>query len=78
MWKNNSRKALQFVYKYFFSTYKDLLAKGYHSMLYISRLRIIATEVYKALNEISPKYMEDMIKKVIVIIHYVHHLPNVI
>ncbi len=45
------------------STYKDLLAKGNHGMLYISRIRIIATEVYKALNELSPKYLQDMIDK---------------
>ncbi len=47
----------------FVSTYKDLLAKGNHSMLYISRIRIIATEVYIALNELSPKYLQDMIEK---------------
>ncbi len=32
-------------------------------MLYISRIRIIATVVYKALNELSPKYFQDMIEK---------------
>ncbi len=32
-------------------------------MLYISRIRIIATEVYKALHELSPKYLQDMIEK---------------
>ncbi len=32
-------------------------------MLYISRIRIIVTEVYKALIEISPKYLQDMIEK---------------
>ncbi len=32
-------------------------------MLYINRIRIIATEVYKALNELSPKYLQDMIEK---------------
>ncbi len=40
-----------------------MLAKCNHSMLYISRIRIIVTEVYKALNEISPKYLQDMIEK---------------
>ncbi len=46
-----------------FSTYKELLAKGNHSMSYISRIRIIATEIYKALNKISPKYLQDIIEK---------------
>ncbi len=32
-------------------------------MSYISRIRIIATEVYKALNELSPKHVQDMIEK---------------
>ncbi len=32
-------------------------------MLYISRIRIIAIQVYKALNELSPKYLQDMIEK---------------
>ncbi len=32
-------------------------------MLYISRIRNIATEVFKALNELSLKYLQDMIEK---------------
>ncbi len=32
-------------------------------MLYISRITIIATEVYKALNELSAKYLQEMINK---------------
>ncbi len=55
MFKNDGKNS-RFVYKEYVSTYKDLLATGNHSMLYISRIRIIATEVYKALNELSPKY----------------------
>ncbi len=43
-------RALRFVYKDCVSTYKELLAKGNLGMLYVSRIRIIATEVYKALN----------------------------
>ncbi len=61
--ENFQERALRFVYKDYVSTYKDLLAKCNHSMLYISRIRIIATEVYKALNELSPEYLQDMIKK---------------
>ncbi len=43
--ENIQERALRFVYKDYVSTYKELLAKGNHSMLYISRLRIIATEI---------------------------------
>ncbi len=35
-----------------------------HNMLYISRLRFITTYVYKTLNELSSKYLEDMIKNI--------------
>ncbi len=56
-------RASRFVYKDYVSTYKDLLIKGNHNMLYISRIRIIATEVYKALHELSPKYLQDMVEK---------------
>ncbi len=58
-----SERALKFVYKDYVSTYKELLAKGNHSMLYTSRIIIIATKVYKALNELSPKYLQDIIEK---------------
>ncbi len=53
--ENIQERALRFVYKDYASTYKELLSKGNHSMLYICRIRIIATEDYKALNELSPK-----------------------
>ncbi len=52
-WKIIQDGAFRFVYKDYVSTYKELLAKGNHSMLYISRIRIIAIEVYKVLNELS-------------------------
>ncbi len=41
---------------------KMLSATGNNSMLYISRLGFIAAYVYKALHEISPKYLQDMIE----------------
>ncbi len=61
--ENIQERAFRFVYKDYVSTYKELLAKGNHGMLYISRIRIIATEVYKALNELSPKYLQGIIEK---------------
>ncbi len=56
-------RALRFVYKGYVSTYKELLDKRNHSMLYISRIRIISTEVYIALNKLSPTYLQDIIEK---------------
>ncbi len=61
--EKSQERALRFVYKDYVSTYKELLAKGNHSMFYINRIRIIVTELYKALNELSPKYLQDMIEK---------------
>ncbi len=63
MEKKNQETALRFVYKDYVSTYKELMATSNHGMLYISRIGIIAIEVYKALNELSPKYLQDMIDK---------------
>ena len=53
-------RALRFVYRDFTSSYKQLLLKGDHQMLYISRLRTMAVEVYKALNGHSPDYIKEM------------------
>ncbi len=61
--ENIQESALRFIYKDHVSTYKELLTKGNHIMLYISRIRIIATEAYKAFNELSPKYLQDIIEK---------------
>ncbi len=40
-----------------------MLAKGIHSVLYISRLRIIATYVDEALNVIGLTYLKDILQK---------------
>ncbi len=61
--EKNQERALRVDYKDSVSTYKDLFAKGNHSMLYICRIRIIARVFYKALTELSPKYLRYMIEK---------------
>ena len=55
-------RALRFVYNDFTTSYKELLIKGDHQILYIGRLRTIALEVYKLLNGHSPEYISDLIK----------------
>ena len=55
-------RALRFVYSDFTSSYDDLLKKGNHQTLYLSRLRNIAIEVYKICNGYSPKYLCDLIE----------------
>ncbi len=55
------KRALRFAHNYFTSTYEELLAKGNHSTLYITRLRYIATEFYKSMNSLNPTYLLDMV-----------------
>ena len=56
-------RALRFVYSDFTSSYDALLKKGNHQMLYLNRLRNIATEVYKICNGYSPRYLSDLIER---------------
>ncbi len=46
------KRSLRFVYNDFTSSYEELLAKGNHSTLYITRLRYMATEFYKFENSV--------------------------
>ena len=54
-------RALRFVYSDFTSTYDQLLKKGNHNMLYIHRLKMMAVEVFKSINNLNPKYIGDLI-----------------
>ncbi len=47
--ENVKKRALRFVYNDFTSSYEELLAKRNYSTLYITRLRYIATELYKCI-----------------------------
>ena len=53
-------RGLRFVYNDFISTYQVLLTKSGKSLLYITRLRSIAAEVYKLTNNIGPTMMNDV------------------
>ncbi len=54
------KRALRFVLQDFTSSYSELLQKANMPTLYLSRLRQIATEVYKAMNNIGPDYVKDI------------------
>ena len=56
-------RALKFVYNDFNSSYKDLLDRINMPTLYIGRIKQIATEVFKCLNNISPKYIQELVSK---------------
>ncbi len=52
---------LRFEYNDFTTSDEELLAKGNHSTLYITRLRYMATEFYKCINSLNPTYLQDMV-----------------
>ncbi len=53
-------RSLCFIYRKFESDYKSLLNLDERSSLYMDRLRTIVTEVYKAINGMSPEFLQDL------------------
>ncbi len=59
-------RALRYVLSDFNDTYCNLLRRTSKSTLYLSRLRILAIEIFKVLNDMSSLYMKNVfIKKCI-------------
>ncbi len=59
-------RALRYVLCDFNDTYCNLLQRASKSTLYLSRLRILAIEIFKVINDMSPLYMKSLfIKKCI-------------
>ena len=55
-------RAQRFVHNDYTSEYTDILKKSNTTTLYVKRVRIIAQEVYKALNDLSPKYTQELVR----------------
>ncbi len=53
-------RTLCFIYRKFETDYKSLLNLDEHSSFYMDRLRTIVTEVYKAINGMSPAFVQDL------------------
>ncbi len=53
-------RALRYVLNDFNNTYSNLLLTASKSTLYLARLRILAIEIFKTLNDMSPLYMKDV------------------
>ncbi len=53
-------RALSFIYRTLESDYKSLLNLARRSSLYMDSLRTIVTEVYKAINGMSPAFLQDL------------------
>ena len=67
--ENNSRKlekiqerALRFVYEDFDSSYEELLDKAKIPTLHVRRLRTMALETFKILNNMSPPVLSNLVK----------------
>ena len=56
-------RALRFVFNDYMSEYKNLLHKNVESTLYLKRVRVMAQEVYKAINNQSPKYIKELLSE---------------
>ena len=56
-------RALRFVFNDYMSEYKYLLQKNGESTLYLKRVRVMAQEVYKAINNQSPKYTKELLSE---------------
>ena len=56
-------RALRFAYEDFSSSYEDLLQKTGLPSLHIRRMRTMAMEVFKILNEMCPPVLVNLVEK---------------
>ena len=54
-------RALRFIYRDYDSSYESLLLKSQLPSLKVRRLRAIALEAFKILNNLSPVYLNDLL-----------------
>ena len=71
-------RALRIVYNDHFSSFKELLSKDKSITVYQRDLQILATEMYKILNGVSPDIMKDILetKNDTVILVMRQHFPQ--
>ena len=56
-------RALRFISNDFISPLETLLVLNNATPLHIGRMKLMATEVFKILNTISPTYIQDLVKE---------------
>jgi hypothetical protein len=56
-------RALRFIYNDTSSQYRDMLSSYKYETLHVRRIKTIACEVYKSLNNLNPQFMHDMFEK---------------
>ncbi len=59
--ENNPRKGIM-LYNCI-NTYSNILHLASKRILYLTRLRFLAIEIFKTLNDMSPLYMKDVFSK---------------
>ena len=55
-------RVLRWVQNDYSSVYADILNKSNYSTLYLKRVRMIAQETFKAINNLSPEYTKELIR----------------
>ena len=65
---------LKLLYNNTTETYDDLLIKTWQSSMEIKRLRTLAMEIFKTLNDINPNYMKEIKKSFIFLL--MKHIRN--
>ena len=61
-WKKIQERALQFVYEDFDSSYEELLNKAKIPTFHVRRLRTMALETFKILNNMSPPVLSNLVR----------------
>ena len=59
--KQVQERALRFINNDFTSSLPDLLKQTNTQPLHVRRMKLMACEVYKIVNDLSPKYINDMV-----------------
>ena len=56
------KRDLGFLYDDFEVSYEDLLSKGGNSKMNVRRSRTLCVEIYKTLNDLNPRFMNNIFK----------------
>ena len=61
--RKNTRKALRSISNDFISPLETILVLNNATPLHIGRMKLMASEVFKILNKLSPSYIQDLVKE---------------
>ena len=61
--KQTSRTSLRIMYNNYDSSFPELLEMSNESTVHIRNIKVLMTEIYKFLNDLSPPIMSDIFEK---------------